>query len=34
MADDLKMQYETEKIRLDVWDQAREICLNIADEVV
>lgn len=33
-ADDLKMQHETEKIRLDVWDMAREICLNIADEVL
>lgn len=32
--DDLKRQYETEKIRLDVWDQAREICLNIADEML
>ena len=31
--DDLKRQYETEKIRLNVWDQAREICLNIADEM-
>lgn len=32
--DDLKRQYEIEKIRLDVWDQAREICLNIADEML
>lgn len=32
--DDLKRQYEHEKIRHDVWDQAREICLNIADEVL
>lgn len=32
--DDLKRKYENEKIRLDVWDQAREICLNIADEVL
>lgn len=27
----LKMQ-EVEQIQLDVWDKAREICLNIADE--
>ena len=33
-ANDLKMQYETEKIKLDVCDMAREICLNIADEVL
>lgn len=33
-AEDLKAQYETEKIRLDVWDVAREICLNIADEML
>lgn len=33
-ADKLKRKYENEKIRLDVWDQAREICLNIADEVL
>ena len=33
-ADDFKMQYEAEKIKLDVWDMAREICLNIADEVL
>lgn len=33
-ADDLKRKYENEKIRLDVWDQAREICLNIADEML
>lgn len=28
----LKM-IETEKIKLDIWDMAREICLNIADEL-
>ena len=33
-ADDLKNKYEAEKIKLDVWDMAREICLNIADEVL
>lgn len=33
-ADDLKRQHEYEKIRHDVWAQAREICLNIADEVL
>lgn len=27
----VKMQ-EVEEIKLDVWDMAREICLNIADE--
>lgn len=27
----VRMQ-EVEKIKLDVWDTAREICLNIADE--
>lgn len=27
----IKMQ-EVEDIKLDVWDMAREICLNIADE--
>lgn len=30
----LQRQYEDEKIRLDIWDQAREICLNVADEVL
>lgn len=24
---------EVERIRLDIWDMAREICLNIADEL-
>lgn len=33
-ADDLEKQHEAEKIRLDVWDMAREICLTIADEVL
>lgn len=33
-AEELQSQYKTEKVRLDVWDQAREICLSIADEVL
>lgn len=33
-AEDLKRQYEDEQIRFDTWDQAREICLNVADEVL
>lgn len=33
-SEDLKRQYEDEQIRFDIWDQAREICLNVADEVL
>lgn len=33
-AEILQRQYEDEKVRLDIWDQAREICLNVADEVL
>lgn len=33
-AEDLKWLYEDEQIRFDTWDKAREICLNIADEVL
>lgn len=33
-AEILQRQYEDEKIRLDIWDQAREICLSVADEVL
>lgn len=32
--EDIKRQYEDEQVRLDIWDQAREICLNVADEVL
>ena len=30
--DFLLSKYQMEEIELDVWDRAREICLNIADE--
>ena len=30
----IQRQYEDEQIRFDIWDQAREICLNVADEVL
>lgn len=31
--DELGRLMRNENIKLDVWDQAREICLNIADEM-
>ena len=31
--DDLGRLMRLEDIRLDIWDQAREICLNVADEM-
>lgn len=33
-AETTQRQYEDEKLRLDIWDKAREICLNVADEVL
>lgn len=33
-AEDLERLYEDEQIRFDIWDKAREICLNVADEVL
>lgn len=30
----LHQEIKTEKIKIDVWDTAREICLNVADEVL
>lgn len=30
----LHQEIKTEKIKSDVWDMAREICLNIVDEVL
>lgn len=33
-AETTQRQYEDEKVRLDIWDKAREICLNVADEVL
>lgn len=32
-AESLLKEIEKEKIRLEIWDAAREICLDIADEV-
>lgn len=29
----LHQEIKNEKIKIDVWDMAREICLNIADEM-
>lgn len=33
-AEDLKQLYEDEQIRFDTWDKAREICLNVTNEVL
>lgn len=31
--DEIEKRVKVWKIALDVWDQAREICLNVADEM-